>query len=138
MNKEHLANQLNLYRPYMLAALRIMTALLFLQHGTAKYLHFPYTPMFDNLQPASLMGLAGIIEIVGGALLVVGFLTRPVAFILSGQMAVAYFTAHAPKGFYPMLNSGEPAILFCFIFLYFVFAGPGALSMDHFRKVILK
>lgn len=138
MNRDQMINKLNMLRPYMLAAMRIMAALLFLQHGTAKYLHFPYTPMFDNMEPASMIGLAGIFELVGGALLLVGFLTRPVAFLLSGMMAVAYFTAHAPQGFYPMLNQGEPAILFCFIFLYFVFAGPGALSMDHFRRETLK
>ena len=118
--------------PYFLALLRVMTALLFLSHGTMKILGFPAS----DFQPAlfSLPGIAGILEIVGGILLVLGFLTRPVAFIMSGMMAVAYFMAHAPQGFVPAQNGGEPAVLFCFIFLYLVFAGPGAFAVDNARR----
>jgi putative oxidoreductase len=119
-----------LWTPRVLAVLRIVTALCFMQHGTAKLLQFPHVEMFDGLTLASLMGIAGILELVGGALLVVGLLTRPVAFILSGQMAVAYFMMHAPKSFFPLLNGGEGAILFCFIFLYIACAGGGAWTLD--------
>jgi len=118
----------------ILSLLRIMTGLLFLAHGTAKYFAFPHVAMFDNLEPMSLLGVAGILEIVGGALIIVGLFTRPVAFILSGMMAVAYFLAHATQGFHPILNGGEPAILFCFIFLYLAAAGGGAWSLDAVRK----
>ena len=114
--------------PYVLAILRIMTALLFMAHGTAKLLGFPDTGMSPPL--FSLAGFAGALELVGGILLVLGLFTRPVAFILSGEMAVAYFMAHASRDFYPILNGGETAILFCFIFLYLVFVGPGAWSLS--------
>jgi len=120
------------WRPQALAALRIMSALLFIAHGTGKLLGFPdlgYSP-----GAMSLPWIAGILEVVGGSLLVLGLFTRPVAFILSGLMAVAYFMAHAPQGFFPIQNSGESAVLFCFIFLYFVFAGPGAWSLDGRRR----
>lgn len=112
-----------------LAVLRIVTALLFLEHGTAKLLGFPETEMG---QPPiwSLLWVAGIMELVGGLMLMVGFLTRPVAFLLAGQMAVAYWTVHAPQSTYPLLNGGESAILFCFIFLLFVATGPGDWSID--------
>lgn len=125
---------LNIWSPRILSILRIMSALLFVQHGTAKLFQFPHVAMFDGLQIASLMGVAGILELVGGSLLALGLLTRPVAFLLSGQMAVAYFMMHAPHGFFPLLNQGEGAILFCFIFLYFVFAGGGAWSLDRLRQ----
>jgi putative oxidoreductase len=118
----------------ILSLLRIMSGLLFLAHGTAKYFAFPHVAMFDNLQPMSLPGVAGILEIVGGSLIVIGLFTRPVAFILSGMMAVAYFLAHAPQNFFPLLNGGEPAILFCFIFLYLSAAGGGAWSLDALRR----
>ena len=97
--------------------LRIVTAVLFLQHGTAKFFGFPHVDAFDNMQFASLLGAAGVLEIVGGLLILIGLFTRPVAFILSGFMAVAYFMAHAPQGFYPLLNQGELAVLYCFVFL---------------------
>ena len=115
--------------PRMLSVLRIVTGLLFLEHGTAKLLGFPLSP---NPGPAvfSLLGVQGILELVGGFLILIGFLTRPVAFILAGDMAVAYFMAHAPRGFFPTLNGGQLAILFCFVFLYFVFAGGGDWSVD--------
>ena len=114
--------------PQALAALRVMAALLLIGHGTMKLFNFPASDM--SIEIFSLMGLAGILEVFGGALLLVGLFTRPVAFVLSGFMAVAYFMAHAPQGFYPALNGGDAAILFCFVFLYLVFAGPGAWSLD--------
>ena len=116
----NLDDRLSEFSPYLLAILRIMTALLFLAHGTAKLLGFPETGMSPPL--FSLFGLAGVLEVVGGILLVIGLFSRPVAFLLSGMMAVAYFMVHAPQNFHPILNGGEPAILFCFIFLYLVFA----------------
>jgi putative oxidoreductase len=122
------------WSPQILSLLRIMTGLLFLAHGTAKYFGVPYVPMFDTLEPLSLPGIAGILELVGGTLIIIGLFTRPVAFILSGEMAIAYFLAHAPQNFHPILNGGESAILFCFIFLYFAAAGGGAWSVDALRK----
>jgi putative oxidoreductase len=126
-------DQLSAWAPQMRAVLRIMSALLFLEHGTMKLLGFPAGPMG---QPplASLLGVQGLIEIVGGILLAIGLFTRPVAFILSGNMAVAYFMAHAPDSFFPALNQGDAAILYCFVFLYFFFAGPGAWSVDGARS----
>jgi putative oxidoreductase len=121
------------WAPRLLSVLRIMAGLLFMEHGTAKYLAFPHVPMFDGLQPLSLPGIGGMLELVGGALLVVGLFTRPVAFILSGEMAVAYFMAHAPKGFFPVINGGELAALYCFVFLYLSAAGPGPWSLDALR-----
>jgi putative oxidoreductase len=120
--------RLGVYRPQALAVLRIMAALLFIEHGTMKLFGFPAPMGGDSLPPMLL--IAALLEVVGGALLVIGLFTRPVAFILSGQMAVAYFMAHASKGFWPAINGGEPAILFCFVFLYLVFAGPGAWAVD--------
>jgi putative oxidoreductase len=113
-----------------LSVLRIITALLFLQHGLAKLVGFPHVTSFDNLQLFSLLGLAGLIEIVGSLLLLVGLFTRPAAFIMSGEMAVAYFMAHAPQGFFPVLNQGELAVLYCFVFLFFAIAGGGSWSLD--------
>jgi putative oxidoreductase len=120
---------LSAWSPHALAALRIMTALLFIGHGTMKLFAFP-APMPMEIDLFSLMGLAGVLEVFGGALILVGLFTRPVAFVLSGFMAAAYFMAHAPQNFYPALNSGDAAILFSFVFLYLVFAGPGAWSVD--------
>lgn len=119
-----------LWSPRLLSVLRIITAFLFLQHGTAKLFGFPHVAFFDELNLFSLIGFAGVLEVVGGLLLVLGLFTRPVAFILSGQMAFAYFIGHAPEGLIPLLNGGEPAILFCFIFLYLAAAGGGAWSLD--------
>jgi putative oxidoreductase len=113
---------------------RIIVGFLFLQHGTAKLLGIPHVAMFDHLQIFSLLGLAGILELFGGVLVLIGLLTRPVAFILSGEMAFAYFIGHAPKGFLPILNQGELAVLYCFAFLYLAFAGAGALSIDAARS----
>jgi putative oxidoreductase len=117
------------YSPVLLSVLRIMSGLLFLQHGTTKFLNFPVGPM-NNISPMTLGGAAGIIELVGGVLLVLGLFTRPVAFIASGMTAVAYFIAHAPQGFYPLLNGGELAVLYCFVFLYLAAAGGGSISVD--------
>jgi putative oxidoreductase len=121
------------WSPRVLSVLRIMTALLLLQHGTAKYLGFPPVADFANLQFLSLLGASGALELVGGVLMLIGLFTRPVAFILSGFMAVAYFMAHAPQGFYPMLNQGELAVLYCFVFLYLSVAGGGTWSLDAAR-----
>jgi len=128
------------YTPYALAALRIVAAYLFIQHGTAKLLGFPHQEMFDGLQLFSLVGLAGVIEVAGGLLLGVGLFTRSAAFVLSGTMAVAYFIAHAVQGnvLVPLLNGGELAALYSFVFLLFVFTGPGALSLDGRRKPIMR
>jgi putative oxidoreductase len=114
----------------VLSALRIFTGLELLQHGTGKILGFPFVPNFANVQIGSLTGVGGLIELIGGILFTIGLLTRPVAFILSGFTAAAYFLAHAGKGFYPVLNGGELAALYCFVFLYFVFAGAGPWSVD--------
>ncbi|MBX3564446.1 MAG: DoxX family protein [Sphingomonas sp.] len=117
----------------LLSVLRIVTGLGFLQHGTMKFFAFPPPPpgMSGPLNP--MMMAAGTLELVGGALIVIGLFTRPVAFILSGMMAVAYFMVHAPQGFYPALNGGEPAMLYCFIFLYLAAAGGGVWSADAAR-----
>jgi putative oxidoreductase len=117
------------YQSVLLSVLRIMSGLLFLQHGTTKYLSIPVGPM-NGANPMTMSGAAGIIELVGGVLLVLGLFTRPVAFIASGMCAVAYFMAHAPRGFYPLLNGGELAVLYCFVFLYLAAAGGGSLSLD--------
>jgi putative oxidoreductase len=118
------------WAPRILSITRIVAALIFMEHGTQKLLGFPPSdspgsPLF------SLFGLAGVLELVGGALLVLGLFTRPVAFILAGMMAVAYWMAHAPQSFFPVNNGGDAAILFCFIFLYLAFAGGGAWSLDN-------
>lgn len=118
------------WSPRIHGILRIVTGFLFLQHGTAKLFGAPHIAMFDGLQLMSLMGLAGVLELVGGVLILLGLLTRPVAFILSGMMAVAYFMAHATKGPLPILNQGELAVMFSFVFLYFTVAGAGAYSVD--------
>jgi putative oxidoreductase len=117
----------------MLGVLRIIVGLLFVEHGLAKLVGFPHVAMFDKLQLVSLLGLAGVIELVGGALFTVGLFTRITAFIMSGEMAFAYFMVHAPKSFFPALNGGELAIVYCFLFLYFAAAGSGAWSVDQFR-----
>ena len=114
----------------LLSILRIVTGLLFIAHGTAKYFGFPHVAMFDGLQIFSLLGLAGALELVGGILIIIGLFTRYAAFILSGFMAAAYFITHAPQGFHPQLNGGELAILYCFVFLYLAAAGPGPWSLD--------
>ena len=116
------------FRPYILSTLRIVIGLLFLQHGLSKVFNFPAPSPVPSL--SGLLILAAILETVGAALFLVGAYTRILAFILSGEMAFAYFMAHAPRSFYPVVNAGELAVLFCFIFLYFAFAGGGPLSVD--------
>jgi putative oxidoreductase len=127
---------LEAWRLRALAVLRIVTAYLVIPHGTAKLFGMPHQAMFDGLQLLSLMGLAGVLEAFGGLLFLIGLFTRPVAFILCGFMAAAYFMGHAPQGhvLLPMLNQGELAVLYCFVFLYFVFAGAGAWSVDAARR----
>ncbi len=121
--------------PYALALLRIVSGLIFLAHGTQKFIGFPDGQMagsglaFDNAG-----AFAGIIEIVAGFLIAIGFFTRPAAFLASGTMAVAYWMAHAPQNMFPVNNGGDAAILYCFVFLYLVFAGPGAWSVDSMKS----
>ena len=122
------------WEPRMLSILRMMVGLLYMEHGLAKVLGFPLQPnhapyALFNLNP----GLQGLLELVGGLLLALGLFTRTVAFILAGDMAVAYFMAHAPRGFFPLLNGGELAIVYCFVFLYFWVAGGGEWSLDRLR-----
>lgn len=121
------------WSPRLLSILRIITAFLFMAHGGQKLLAFPapMRPDGGTVELISLMGLAGALELLGGLLLLAGLFTRPVAFILAGEMAAAYFMAHAPQGFWPVLNKGEAAVLYCFIFLYLAVAGGGVWSLDH-------
>lgn len=119
------------WRGRVRSILRIMTALLFMQHGTQKLLDFPI-PGPDPLPP--LLMVAGAIELIGGFLLAIGLFSRPVAFLLSGMAAAAYFIGHASNGFFPIVNKGELAALYCFVFLYLFFAGPGAWSVDAMRR----
>jgi putative oxidoreductase len=122
------------WAPRALSVLRIITGLMIIQHGMAKLIGFPAVAAFANLQPLSLLGAAGFIELIGGALLVLGLLTQPAAFILSGEMAVAYFMVHAPKGFYPLINGGTLAIAYSFACLYLSTAGAGPWSVDAAMK----
>jgi putative oxidoreductase len=124
----------NVWAPRLLAALRIVSALLFLEHGLVKVIGFPPGAAPGQQALLSLFGIAGLIETVGGVLLLIGLFTRPVAFLLAGEMAVGYFMVHAPQGFFPAVNGGDAAILFCFVFLYLSAAGPGAWSADEMRK----
>lgn len=101
-----------------------------MMHGTQKLFAFPVNQPRETVELLSLPGLAGILEVFGGGLMLLGLFTRPVAFLLSGEMAAAYFMAHAPRSFWPVLNGGEPAVLYCFLFLYLAAAGPGPLSLD--------
>jgi putative oxidoreductase len=123
-------NRLNAWSPQVLSVLRIITGLLFGEHGTMKLLHWPVPQPGASAHLPPLLLTAGVLEMVGGALIVLGLFTRPTAFILCGQMAVAYWIAHAPRGTYPAVNMGDAAILYCFVFLYLVFAGPGPISLD--------
>ena len=116
--------------PALLSVLRIVTGLLFLEHGTGKLLGFPHGLPFIDKMPSGLLYFTGGMELIGGALIVLGLFTRPVAFILAGFMAAAYFMAHFPMSFFPAINMGEPAILFCFAFLYLAAAGPGPWAID--------
>ena len=123
------------FTPYLRSILRIVTAFLFMQVGTAKLFAYPAAimPGGGTASVGSLPGIAGVLEAFGGVLLLAGLFTRPVAFLLSGEMAVAYFMAHAPKGFWPVLNGGQPAALYAFLFLYLSAAGGGPWSLDAMR-----
>jgi putative oxidoreductase len=123
----------HVWTPRMLSVLRIMVALLFLQYGLSKYFGFPAKPP-ANFAMFSLIGLAGAIELIGSLLLLVGFFSRAAAFIMSGEIAVAYFMRRAPNGFFPQVNGGGLEVLFCFVFLYLFFAGPGPWSLDAIRR----
>jgi len=128
-----LSDTLNTWAPRCLSVTRAVAGLLYMQHGLSKLFLFPGAMPggpTEAVAPLSFMGLAGWLELGGGILLVLGLFTRPVAFVLSGMMAVAYFMAHAPRSFYPILNGGDLAILFCFFFLYLFFAGGGVWSLD--------
>ena len=123
------------WAPRAMGALRIVAGYLFIAHGTAKLFGFPHVAMFDGLQILSLAGIAGILEVVGGALLIVGLFTRPTAFVLSGLMAFAYFIGHASQGnvLLPLLNAGELAALYSFLFLFISVVGGGAFALDNLR-----
>lgn len=122
------------FAPRVLSIVRIVAAYLFVLHGTAKHLDMPLIQGMSGISSGSLVGIAGWLELLGGALLLLGLFTRPVAFVLSGQMAFAYFIAHAPKApLLPLMNGGESAVLFCFIFLYLSVAGAGPWSLDALR-----
>src|SRR4051812_45234981 len=118
----------------MLSVLRIVVALLFLEHGAVKLLGFPPGSAMPMPAPMTLIWFAGLIELVGGALLALGLFTRSVAYLCAGEMAVAYFMGHAPQGFFPVNNMGDAAILYCFVFLYLSAAGPGPWSVDAVRN----
>ena len=122
---------MDVWAPRMLSVLRIMAGLLFMEHGMAKLFGFPSSAM----QPAfpTLAWFAGVVECFGGALVALGLFTRVAAFLASGEMAIGYFMVHAPRGFFPMLNGGDAAVLYCFVFLYFVFAGGGEWGVDRVR-----
>jgi putative oxidoreductase len=110
------------------SVLRIVTGLIFLEHGTGKFLGFPHLPQLPPV--GSMAWIGGILELIGGAMIVLGLFTRPVAFLLSGEMAIAYFYSHFPRDFFPAINGGDAAILYCFVFLYLFVAGPGPWSVD--------
>ena len=121
------------WTPRLLSVLRIVAAFLFLQHGSQKLFGFPPSGQASGPLPPMLLA-AGVLEFFGGVVLLLGLFTRPVAFLLSGEMAVAYFMRHAPRGFWPVLNGGELAVLYCFVFLYLSVAGGGEWSLDALRK----
>ena len=125
---------LTAWKPRALSVLRIITGLMIIEHGMGKIFHFPALPAYANVQPLSLLGAAGFIELIGGALLIGGLWTQPAAFIVSGEMAVAYFMVHAPKSFFPLINGGTLAIIYCFACLYLSTAGAGPWSLDATMK----
>ena len=124
---------LSSYAPQLLGLLRIVAGLLFLSHGLVKIVGFPAAPPGQQ-ELLTLMGIGGLIELVAGTLIMIGLFTRPAALIASGEMAVAYWMFHAPRSLYPVANDGDAAILYCFLFLYLVAAGPGAFSLDRSRR----
>jgi putative oxidoreductase len=126
-----LAEMRESWTPRIVSVFRIVVALLYLQHPLAKFFGFPHVAAFDNLQPFSLIWVAGVIEIICTPLLLIGLFTRLVAFILSGEMAVAYFMVHVPRGFFPLVTGGEAEVFYCFAFLYLAFAGAGVWSIDY-------
>lgn len=128
------SNPLSRYAPQALAVLRIVTALIFIIHGTQKLVGFPAAPASGLPAAFTLFWFGAILEAFGGFLILIGLWTRPVAFVLAGEMAYAYWMFHAPRSIYPLLNGGDAAILYCFIFLYLVFAGAGAWSVDSRSK----
>src|SRR5712671_6217369 len=121
------------WTPYLLSVLRIVAALLFFEHGTQKLLGYPPGQPYTGFPNFSILGIAGMLEFVGGLLLLVGLFTRPAAFILSGEMAIGYFRAHWPRSFFPISNQGEITVMLCFFFLYLSAVGPGAWSLDRWR-----
>jgi putative oxidoreductase len=121
------------WSPYLLSVLRIVAAFTFITHGTQRLFAFPVLEPRNPVPLLSLFGVAGALELVGGSLLLLGLFTRPVAFLLSGEMAVAYFVAHASRSFWPILNGGEVVVLFCFLWLFLAAAGPGPWSLDALR-----
>jgi putative oxidoreductase len=119
-----------IWAPRILGVLRIVLGLILLQYGLAKLFGWPAVKMFENLKWLSLFGIAGMFELIGGTLLILGLFTRPVAFVLSGEMAAAYFIEHFPISFFPVLSEGDLAVSLCFTFLYLAFAGGGPWSLD--------
>ena len=136
VTQSSLPGQWRSWAPYFLSVLRIIAAATFFTYGTAKLFAWPAAlmPNGATVHLASLIGVAGTLEVVGGLLLCIGLFARPVAFLLSGEMAFAYFTGHAVHGFWPVVNQGTPALLFCFIWLYISAAGPGPWSLDALRR----
>src|ERR1700674_4364668 len=136
MNSSKLTGRWSVWSPYLLSVLRMISAFLFMQYGATKLFGYPATNITGGRTAplASLLGIAGALETAGGALLLVGLFTRPVAFLLSGEMAVAYFTGHAGQGFWPVLNGGVPAILFAFVWIYISAVGAGPWSIDALRS----
>ncbi len=136
MNGSGLASRWRSWAPYLQSILRVVAAFLFMQHGMSKLFAFPVAllPNGGTVAIASQLGVAGILETFGGLCLLLGLFTRPVAFLLSCEMAVAYFTSHAPQGLWPLVNHGEPAVFFAFAWLFFSAAGPGPWSLDALRN----
>jgi putative oxidoreductase len=128
------SSRLTQWAPQCLSVVRVMAGLLFLEYGLSKLFGFPHLAMFDSVRPFQLFWYAALFEFVGGTLVTIGLFTRPVAFLLSGEMAIGYFVVHAPQSFFPLVNGGTAAVLFCFFFLYLVFAGPGPWSVDQLRR----
>lgn len=136
MNGSRLVSYWRSLQPQLLSVFRIVTAFVFIQYGTTKIFAFPASlvPGGGTAPLLSLLGIAGVLETFGGALVLLGLFTRPVAFLLSGEMAVAYFRAHAPQGLWPVLNHGAPAVFFCFFFLFLSATGAGPWSLDALRR----